>query len=59
MMSRFDEVQAVAQSRGATQINSETWAKQIVASSQGDARLAYDFLDALNRKVTNMLQGRS
>jgi hypothetical protein len=34
------------------------WAKQIVASAQGDARLAYEFLDTLNRHVTNMLQGK-
>jgi len=57
-MSRFDDVQAAAQARGTAQINSEIWAKQIVAAAQGDARLAYDFLDALNRHVTRMLQGK-
>jgi hypothetical protein len=49
-------VQLAAAARGTTTINSETWAKQIVASAQGDARLAYDFLDTLNRHVTLMLQ---
>jgi hypothetical protein len=49
-------VQAAAQARGATTINSETWAKQIVATAQGDARLCYDFLDILNAHVTRMLQ---
>lgn len=53
--NRFDAVQAAAQARGATTINSETWAKQIVATAQGDDRLAYDFLDALNAHVTRML----
>lgn len=55
-MNRFDDVQAAAQARGTAQINSETWAKQIVAAAQGDARLAYDFLDTLNRHVTRILQ---
>ena len=60
-MSNFDAVQAAAQARaaaarGTTTINSETWAKQIVASAQGDARLAYEFLDILNAHVTRMLQ---
>jgi hypothetical protein len=31
-------------------------AKQIVAAAQGDARMAYDFLDILNRHVTKLLQ---
>jgi hypothetical protein len=56
MRNRFEDVQAAAQARGATTINSETWAKQIVASAQGDARLCYDFLDILNAHVTRMLQ---
>lgn len=55
-MSRFDDVQAAAQARGTTTINSETLARQIVAAAQGDARLAYDFLDTLNRHVTRILQ---
>lgn len=57
-MSKFDEVQEAARKRAANTINSEAWAKQIVASAQGDARLAYEFLDTLNRHVTDMLQGR-
>ena len=57
-MSRFDEVQEAARRRAASAINSEMWAKQIVASAQGDARLAYEFLDTLNRHVTDILQGR-
>jgi hypothetical protein len=55
-MNRFDDVQAAAQARGTTTINSETLARQIVAAAQGDARLAYDFLDTLNRHVTRILQ---
>lgn len=55
-MNNFDAVQAAAAARGTTTINSETLAKQIVASAQGDARLAYEFLDTLNRHVTRMLQ---
>ena len=57
-MSNFDAVQAAAQARGTTTMSSETWAKQIVASAQGDARLAYEFLDMLNAHVTRMLQER-
>ena len=56
MRNLFEDVQAAAQARGATTINSETWAKQIVATAQGDARLCYDFLDILNAHVTRMLQ---
>lgn len=55
-MNNFDMVQAAAQARGTTTISSEILAKQIVASAQGDARLAYDFLDRLNAHVTRMLQ---
>ena len=55
-MNNFDAVQAAAAARGTTTITSETLAKQIVASAQGDARLAYEFLDTLNRHVTRMLQ---
>jgi len=56
-MSNFDAVQAAVQNRG-PQINTEQLAKQIVAAAQGDARLAYDFLDVLNKHVTDMLLGR-
>ena len=55
-MSNFNDVQEAAQKRNTTTMNSETLAKQIVAAAQGDARLAYDFLDILNRHVTRMLQ---
>jgi hypothetical protein len=57
-MSNFDSVQEAARKRAANTINSEMLAKQIVAAAQGDARMAYDYLDALNKHVTNMLQGR-
>jgi hypothetical protein len=56
--SRFDDVQEAARRRAASTISSKMWAKQIVASAQGDARLAYEFLDTLNRHVTDILQGR-
>ena len=56
MTSRFEAVQAAAQARNTNTMSSETWAKQIVAAAQGDARLAYDFLDTLNAHVTRMLQ---
>lgn len=55
-MSNFDEVQEAARKRSATTINSEAWARQIVAAAQNDARLCYDFLDILNAHVTRMLQ---
>ena len=55
-MTNFNDVQEAARKRAATQINSEQLAKQIVAASQGDARMAYDFLDMLNKHVTKMLQ---
>jgi len=55
-MSNFHAVQEAAQKRNTTTMNSETLAKQIVAAAQGDARLAYDFLDILNRHVTKLLQ---
>jgi replication-associated recombination protein RarA len=58
MTGRFDDVQEAARKRATSTINSEAWAKQIVASAQGDARMAYDFLDMLNRHVTDILQGR-
>jgi replication-associated recombination protein RarA len=55
-MTNFNDVQEAARKRAATQINSEQLAKQIVAASQGDARMAYDFLDMLNKHVTKLLQ---
>ena len=57
-MNNFNKVQDAAQKRGTTTMNSETLARQIVAAAQNDARLAYDFLDTLNRHVTLMLQGK-
>ena len=57
-MGKFDEVQEAARKRAASTINSEAWAQQIVASAQGDARLAYEFLDTLNKHVTDILQGK-
>ncbi len=57
-MSKFDEVQEAAKRRAAGFTASETLARTIVAAAQGDARLAYDYLDALNKHVTDMLQGR-
>jgi len=56
--NRFDDIQEAARRRAASTISSEMWAKQIVASAQGDARLAYEFLDTLNRHVTEILQGK-
>jgi hypothetical protein len=56
-MSNFDSVQEAARKRAANTINSEALAKQIVAAAQGEARLAYDFLDILNAHVTRLLQG--
>lgn len=55
-MSNFDSVQEAARKRAANTINSDALAKQIVAAADGDARLAYEFLDTLNRHVTRMLQ---
>jgi hypothetical protein len=57
-MSKFDEVQEAAKRRAAGFTASETLARQIVAAAQGDARLAYDYLDALNKHVTDILQGK-
>ena len=56
MKNNFDAVQAAAQARNTTTMNSKTLAQQIVAAAQGDARLAYDFMDMLNAHVTRMLQ---
>lgn len=54
--NRFAAVQEAAQVRGGVTMSSETLARQIVAAAQGDARLAYDFLDILNKHVTRLLQ---
>lgn len=55
-MSNFDAVQEAARRRGAPTMNTQALAQQIVAAAQDDARLAYEFLDDLNRHVTRMLQ---
>jgi hypothetical protein len=57
-MNSFDEVQEAAKRRAAGFTASETLARQIVAAAQGDARPAYDYLDALNKHVTDILQGK-
>ena len=54
--NRYEMVQLAAATRNTTTMSSETLAKQIVAAAQGDQRLAYEFLDTLNRHVTRMLQ---
>ena len=58
MMSEnnFDSVQEAARRRAANTMSSETLARQIVAAAQGDARLAYELMDVLNKHVTRMLQ---
>jgi replication-associated recombination protein RarA len=55
-MSRFDAVQAAAKARSTNTLNTDSLARQIVAASEGDARMAYDFLDTLNAHVTRLLQ---
>ena len=57
-MTNFEEIQEAARRRAAPTMSTEVLARQIVAAAQGDARLAYDYLDALNKHVTDMLQGR-
>jgi hypothetical protein len=57
--SNFNSVQEAARRRAANTMSSETLARQIVAAAQGDARLAYDFIDMLNKHVTRMLQDRT
>jgi hypothetical protein len=54
--SNFESVQEAARRRAASTINSDTLAKQIVAAAQGDARLAYEFMDTLNAHVTRALR---
>ena len=55
-MSRFDAVQAAAKARSTNTLNTDSLARQIVTASDGDARMAYDFLDTLNAHVTRLLQ---
>jgi hypothetical protein len=58
-MNSFDAVQDAARRRASGfTASSEMLARTIVAASQGDARLAYDYLDALNKHVTDILQGK-
>ena len=57
-MNRFDAVQAAAKARSTNTLNTDSLARQIVTAADGDARMAYDFLDMLNRHVTDILQGR-
>jgi hypothetical protein len=56
--NNFNSVQEAARRRAANTMSSETLAHQIVAAAQGDARLAYEFMDMLNKHVTRMLQER-
>jgi hypothetical protein len=55
-MNRFDAVQAAAKARSTNTLNTEALARQIVTVSEGDARMAYDFLDTLNAHVTRLLR---
>ncbi len=55
-MNRFDAVQAAAKARSTNTLNTDSLARQIVTASDGDARLAYDFLDTLTAHVTRLLQ---
>lgn len=55
--NRYEAIQKAAESRG-NQLNTEQLARQIVAAARGDQRMAYDFMDTLNRHVTNILQGK-
>jgi replication-associated recombination protein RarA len=55
-MNRFDAVQAAAKARSTNTLNTDSLARQIVTASDGDARMAYDFLDTLNLHVTKILQ---
>lgn len=54
--NEFNRVYDIAKDKMPATMNSETLARQIVAAAQGDQRLAYDFMDTLNRHVTMMLQ---
>jgi hypothetical protein len=57
MENRFEAVQQAAQNK-TTQLNTEQLARQIVAAARGDQRMAYDFMDTLNKHVTEILQGK-
>jgi hypothetical protein len=57
-MSRFEQVQAAFEARRSAQMNSQHLAQQIVAAAHGNDRLAYDFIDTLNRNVTLIVQER-
>ena len=54
-MNKFDAVQA-AKARSTNTLNTKALAQQIVTASEGDARMAYDFLDTLNAHVTRLLR---
>jgi replication-associated recombination protein RarA len=58
-MSNFNDVQEAAKRRAASTMSSEQMARQIVATAQGDVRLAYELLDVLNAHVTRLLRGGS
>jgi hypothetical protein len=55
-MNRFDAVQAAAKARSTNTLNTDSLARQIVTAADGNARMAYDFLDTLNAHVTRLLQ---
>jgi len=60
-MNHYDEVQAAAIRRAIAkgpQLDTTLLAVQIVNMSDGNDRTAYDFLDALNKKVTDELLRR-
>jgi hypothetical protein len=57
-MSKFDDVQEAAARRVSSAPSTDTLAAQIVASSGGNARMAYDYLDTLNIHVTRLLQAK-
>ena len=57
MSNRFDQVQQAAQTRYAqTTVDSQELARRIVTASNGDMRVAYDFLDTLTSHVSRMLR---
>lgn len=61
-MNHYDDVQAAAIRRAMAkgpQLDTTLLATQIVNMSEGNNRVAYDFLDALNKKVTEELLRRS
>jgi len=56
--NRYEMVHLAAATRNQPQLNTEQLARQIVAAARGDQRIAYDFMDTLNRHVTLILQGK-